>query len=56
MIEHEHKAEKATISAPFTAEQESRIREIVDEQINRLVKQMLQERRFGTPFPPKEHK
>lgn len=54
--EHEHKEEVPKTSAPFTPEQEARIRAIVDEQIAKYEQRKIRELRFGTPFPPKEHK
>lgn len=55
-MEEKDKKEEASISAPFTAAQIARIREIVDEQIAKWEKQQLQVRRFGAPYPPKEAK
>lgn len=52
----EKKTEEATPKPPFTAEQEARLREIVDEQLAKYDKQKLHEARFGKPYPPKEHK
>lgn len=56
MTEHkEHKPAEAA-KPPFTAEQEARLREIVDEQLAAWEKKQLHEARFGKPYPPKEHK
>lgn len=55
-MEEKDKKEDASISAPFTAAQIARIREIVDEQLAKWEKRQLNERRFGVPYPPKEVK
>lgn len=55
MSDKEHK-EEAEVVAPFTAAQIVRIREIVQEELAKYEKRKLQEARFGTPYPPKEHK
>lgn len=46
---HEHE-QAAQISAPFTAEQIARIREIVQDEIAKHEQRQLQARRFGLPL------
>lgn len=57
MTEHKQpEKEAAPIKAPFTPEQEVRLREIIRDEIAIREKQMVHERQFGTPYRPKEVK
>lgn len=57
MTEYKQPEKEATpIVAPFTHEQEARLREIIREEMAIREKQQLHERRFGAPYRPKEVK
>lgn len=58
MTEHKQpeKENADPIKAPFTSEQEARLREIIRDEIAIREKQLIHERRFGAPYRPKEVK